>query len=281
MLLHKPTGKWVGYFPVTSRVTSLAVSDEKLWIGLEDTGYIEYGEYSWQDREVFAPSPLLEVPKSVLLSIPPAQWVSNELSAGELKSRIQEALQVLKNLSQTAPVDPWAEGRDRYEFIQSHIKNFIPVEFKKDSNGNAVVQFLHVKENMEEHDGRYYCGFRFKLPAWSDGDLQWMYALAKTEVEKDFIAQITLSGTIEEDGPSEEEGTTTRRDTVQNYPELHRLLPYSHTLNIYEVAANRLKPGKNYAIWFAVQEKNHPDIAFAMTINSSRGANEFGALPLR
>jgi hypothetical protein len=44
---------------------------------------------------------------------------------------------------------------------------------------------------------------------------------------------------------------------------------------------NRLEPGKTYGIWFVVQEKNYPDIAFAMTIKSNRGTNEFGVLPLR
>ena len=89
LLLHKPTGKWVGYFPVTSRVTSLAVSAEKLWIGLEDTGYVEGGEQ-------FAPSPLIEVQKASLLSIPPNQWVSDDITAAELTSRTQQVLQMFK-----------------------------------------------------------------------------------------------------------------------------------------------------------------------------------------
>jgi hypothetical protein len=42
-----------------------------------------------------------------------------------------------------------------------------------------------------------------------------------------------------------------------------------------------LKPGQTYAIWFSFKEKDMPDIAFAMTIKSNRGTNEFGALPLR
>lgn len=96
LLFHKPTGKWVGYFPVTSGVTGLTVSHEKLWIGLEDTGYIQCGEHSWQDQEVFAPSPLLEVQKLPLESIAADKWVSDTISADELKSRSQEAAQIIK-----------------------------------------------------------------------------------------------------------------------------------------------------------------------------------------
>jgi hypothetical protein len=42
-----------------------------------------------------------------------------------------------------------------------------------------------------------------------------------------------------------------------------------------------LQAGKTYGIWFGFHEKNMPDIAFAMTITSKRGSDEFGALPLR
>jgi hypothetical protein len=96
LLLHKPTGKWVGYFPVTSRVTSLAVSGEKLWIGLEATGYVALGEHSWEDDERFVPSPLIEVRKLPLLAISPSEWIPDEVTPTELKVRIQQAIQALK-----------------------------------------------------------------------------------------------------------------------------------------------------------------------------------------
>ena len=117
LLFHKPTGKWVGYFPVTSRVTSLVVSGEKLWIGLEDTGYIQYGEHSWEDLEVYAPSPLLEVQKSPLESISPDKWVSDELSSDELKLRSKEAAQILKVAPDPGPVDPQVVAEQRYTFF--------------------------------------------------------------------------------------------------------------------------------------------------------------------
>jgi hypothetical protein len=44
---------------------------------------------------------------------------------------------------------------------------------------------------------------------------------------------------------------------------------------------NQLEAGKTYDIWFCFHETNMSDIAFAMTIKSRRGTNEFGVLPLR
>ena len=96
LLLHKSTGKWVGYFPVTSRVTSLVVSGEKLWIGLEDTGFVTFGNQSWEDAETFAPSPLLEVEKASLLAISQDKWVSDKVDPAELTMKSQQAVQALK-----------------------------------------------------------------------------------------------------------------------------------------------------------------------------------------
>jgi hypothetical protein len=96
LLLHKPTGNWVGYFPVTSRVTSLIASGEKLWIGLEDKGFLTLGDHSYDDKENFAPSPLLEVQKSSLLAVPQDKWVSDKVDPTELTLKSQQAVQALK-----------------------------------------------------------------------------------------------------------------------------------------------------------------------------------------
>ena len=278
LLLHKPTGRWVGYFPATSRVTGLAVSDEKLWVGLEDKGYVQEAAHSWQDQEVFAPSPLLEVQKTPLLSIPPDQWVSDTISENEIRSRTQEAIRVLRTPPATESPDPGAAAGERYEFLQRNFGRFVPVEFKKSSNGDAVVQRLSVRGHLMEHAGEYYCGFRFTFPTWLDGDFEWMYALAKTESEKDFTSAITF-GLVQENGPWAEPESL-RRDNLHNYRELRQQFPYSYSLNLEDFSKDQLQPGKTYCVWFALPEKNHPDIAFAMTIHSERGTNEIGVLPL-
>ena len=53
---------------------------------------------------------------------------------------------------------------------------------------------------MLEHDGAYYCGFKFTIPPWLDGDLEWMFVMAKTEAQKDFISHSTSWYILPENG---------------------------------------------------------------------------------
>jgi len=279
LLLHKPSGKWVGYFPVTSRVTGLAVSAEKLWIGLEDTAYIDRAEHSYNDREIAAPSPLLEIQKSPLLAIPPGRWVSDKMSEPEIHSRIQDAIKILKIPSPPAPPSRLALAEERQAVVQKNFRSFVPVEMKKGADGCAALQRVALRENMIEHNGLYYCGFRFTIPAWLDGDLEWMFVLAKTEAQKALTVDETW-GLMPEDGPwAQPEGFV--RDELHNYPALQRQFPYTHTVITQTFLKDQFQPGKSYAVWFELHEKDHPDIACAITIHSPRGTNEFGALPLR
>lgn len=280
MLFYKPTGKWVGYFPVTSRVTSLAVSREKLWIGLEDKGYVQYGDHPWQDWEVFTPSPLIEVQKSRLLSIPPDQWVSDKLSANEMRSRIQEAVRVLKARDETAALDPQVAIDRRNEFLQRNFAKFVPVQFRKGANGEAAIQYLHVRENRFEYNGRFFAGFRFTVPQWIDGDFEWMQILAKTEAGKDFDSTTFEWYIVPESGQSKGFEYFSH-ERVANYPYLHERFPFTHGFYVQSLDQKRLEPGRTYAIWFGFKEQNMPDIAFAMTIGSERGIKEYGKLPLR
>ena len=77
--------------------------------------------------------------------------------------------------------DKWAEA------MQEYFPKFVPVQFQKDENGRAILQQLHIKENAFGSPGNYYCGFRFTAPSWNDGDFECVYALIKTEAEKDFF----------------------------------------------------------------------------------------------
>ena len=67
ILMHKPTHAWVGHLKVPARVSCLAFSDTRLWIGLG------YG-----DDRVF------EVNKQDLLSIPRSKWMQDEVGEAEL-----------------------------------------------------------------------------------------------------------------------------------------------------------------------------------------------------
>jgi hypothetical protein len=167
----------------------------------------------------------------------------------------------------------------RQAFIQKNFAKFVPVQFQKDANSEAALQRLHVRGNMFENEGMYYCGFKFTVPAWLDGDFEWMYILAKTEAEKDLTVNTTW-GIIPESGWSEGfKGFAP--NSVAQHPQLKRQFLYTNHFVTQNLDMDRLERGKTYGIWFGFQEENMPDIAFAITINSKRGTNEFGALPLR
>jgi hypothetical protein len=156
----------------------------------------------------------------------------------------------------------------------------VPVEFQKGANGQALVQRLRVKANMFEYDGEYYCGFKFTVPTWIDGDFEWMHVLAKTEAKKDFSATLFQWYIIPPSGQSKGFENFMRHD-LASFPLLKQQFPYTHMIFTQYLDKSRLEPGKTYAIGFGFVQKDMPDIAFAMTITSKRGSDEFGALPLR
>ena len=65
------------------------------------------------------------------------------------------------------------------------------------------------------------------------------------------------------------------------YRWLKAQFPFTNNLTTQGLDQDRLKAGETYGIWFEFKEQDMPDIAFAMTIDSDRGAKEFGVLPLR
>ena len=170
----------------------------------------------------------------------------------------------------------------RVEFFQQHFAKFVPVQFRKAKNSDAEIQLLHVKESMFEYEGAYYCGFKFTVPEWLDGDFGWMWLLAKTEANKDFA---TTPGTfswyiIPATGRSEGFASFQHLE-VSEYAKLKERFPHSAMVTAQTLDKDRLKPGKTYGIWFGFKDKNLPDIAVSMTIRSERGEKEFGVLPLR
>ena len=168
----------------------------------------------------------------------------------------------------------------RVEFLQQNFAKFVPMEFQKSTNAEAKIQYLHVKENLFEHDGLFYCGFQFTVPEWLDGDFEWMHILAKTEANKDLSIQGMQWYIVPKSGRSEG-FEYFRHDAVASYPRLKQRFPFTKNMFVQELDKNRLQAGKSYAIWFSFKDQNVCDIAFAMTIDSERGAKECGVLPLR
>lgn len=165
------------------------------------------------------------------------------------------------------------------QFLQRNFSKFVPVQFQRGANGEALFQRLPVKENLMAIDGKFYVGFRFVFPAWADGNFRWLHVLAKTEQQKDFSSANFAWGIIAETGKIAG-FRTFQKDVVVRYPDLKRQFPHTKSFFRQEMELDRLEPGKTYGILFSFEEKDMVDIAFAMTIDSERGAREFGALPL-
>lgn len=166
----------------------------------------------------------------------------------------------------------------RTEFLQANFARFVPVEFKKGAGADAKIQILKVKENTFDYDGAHFCGFKFTVPQWIDGDFRWTHFLAKTGANKDFFSD-TSWFIIPEKGRAPG-FRSFYRSSVTDHPVIKERFPHTRNLWIQSLEMDRLEPRKTYAIWFRFVEANMPDIAFAISIHSERGIKEFGALPL-
>ncbi len=72
-LMHKPSGRWMGRFSVPSRVSAMAVSADRLWIGLAKP---EDGKS------------LFQIDKRPLLQTPQDRWVSDDVPVEEMYRQI-------------------------------------------------------------------------------------------------------------------------------------------------------------------------------------------------
>ena len=182
--------------------------------------------------------------------------------------------------SQEASTNDEAMIQRRVDFLQQNFSKFVPVQFQKGTNSDALIQVLHVRENIFQFEGSSYCGFRFTVPEWIDGDFEWMYLFAKTEANKDFRTSTLQWYIIPERGRAKGFDHFMKGGFAR-YPSLKAKFPFTSLLTTQDLQKDRLEAGKSYAIWFGFKESNMPDIAFAMTIDSDRGAREIGVLPLR
>ena len=168
----------------------------------------------------------------------------------------------------------------RPAFLQKNFNRFVRVQFQKNTNGEAQMQRFRAGQNVFAYKDRYYCGFQFTVPPWLDGDVGLMYVLDKAESEKDFSLGVMVSNLIPEAGPPAP-AYAYYRESLEHYPKLQKQFPYTGNVTVQNLGRNSFEPGKTYAIWFETDKASLPDIAFALTVNSQRGTNEFGALPIR
>jgi hypothetical protein len=170
------------------------------------------------------------------------------------------------------------ETNGRIAFFQTNFDKFVPVKFEKTTNFFSVMQRLKVRENLFDYEGGHYCGFRFTVPEWADGDFWWLQVLDKTEAQKDFSTSDMDWYIVPEKGTMQGFEFYFYKD-VKNIKFLHKRFPYTKHFYYQKLPQGRLIPGANYAIWFRMGDTNCPDIAFTMTIDSARGHQEFGEIP--
>jgi TolB-like protein len=171
-------------------------------------------------------------------------------------------------------------NRMQREFLQAQFDKFVPVRFEKDGSDLAKFQRVPAKDKMFDYQGKHYCGVRFTVPEWADGDFDWMYLLAKSEAQKDFRAATLQCRIISKSGRVNGFGRFNVHN-VASYTEMPQHFPYTVQFLHQTLSKAQLNPGQEYAIWFCFEEDNFPDIAFAMTIQSQRGRAQIGILPLR
>jgi hypothetical protein len=170
----------------------------------------------------------------------------------------------------------------RNAFLQKNFSKFPPVKFEKDTNGFAKMHLLQMKTNTWSHEGESYTGFRFTIPAWLDGDFDWMFLFAQSEAEKNFHPPAAFRWFIVPRAGKTEGFKGFFPMPLNSYPALQKEFPHSRLVARQQLSRSAVKAGEDYAIWFKFPPTSKiPDIRFAMTISSDRGERESGPLPTR
>jgi hypothetical protein len=168
----------------------------------------------------------------------------------------------------------------RREFLQKNFDKFFPARFEKDGPTFARIQTMPVRDHLIEYQGRYYCGFRFKMPPVLLGDLKWMYLFSRTDSQKDYAVRNFEWYIVRKHGTMAGFKTYDSKP-MSDYPELRERIPHSNTVTVQVLPQRNLLPGQEYAIWFSFEQMDVPDLAFAISIQSSMDLAAFGKLPLR
>jgi hypothetical protein len=178
--------------------------------------------------------------------------------------------------------DPAVVAR-RDAHLQKHFSRFVPLEFEKGTNGFARIHQLSLQStNNFEFEDYTYCGFRFIVPSWIDGDFDWMFFFAQSGEGREFLPPPEFQWFI-----VPRQGTNAGfkgffRSDFKVYPALQKEFPRNSLLGRQLMARSDLKAGEEYAIWFRfLPTQKINDVRFAMTISSPRGEREMGALPTR
>ena len=166
---------------------------------------------------------------------------------------------------------------DHLAFLQANFTNFARVTLLPPTNkGETVIQTFKVNDHViGAHEGALYCGVRFTLPDWLDGNLRWNFFHLNPEARRGQRVNLAW-GIFPERGRGFPQ--TVRRIDPDESVEFWRRYPFTRRVYAHTVARTNLQPGASYGLYFVHYDPTAPNIAFALTIDSERGRKEFGTL---
>ena len=169
-------------------------------------------------------------------------------------------------------------GRHEDEFLKRNFSWFQKMEFTPPVNGDAAMQHVNTKGKMLQYGNSYYSGVRFTVPAWDDGTLFVMRTMNKTEAEKDLFLRAD-SGLISAAGKPSRPNDA-RHWNLDDYPDLRRQFPYTASIS-RESFSDSLDGGQDYVYWMRFENATAPNMVFWVTVDSIRGSQEIGNLPIQ
>jgi hypothetical protein len=207
-----------------------------------------------------------------------------ESGDAEFGSRAQKTLEQWTTWENAAARAVRKGQEARFDFIacrpylQENFSKFVPVIFEKDSTGLARLQVLSGAGSFE-YGGKYFYGFRFTIPRELDGDFEWAFTIPQTEATRKYAGGGGDFFILPRTG-SMEGFKTFRRLNLSRFPRLQQQFPDTKEVIYQTLPQSALRPGDEYAIWFAFDAPNPPEIAFALSVDSEAGRHRFGRLPL-
>ena len=131
-----------------------------------------------------------------------------------------------------------------------------------------------------EFEGYHYCGVRFTLPKWMDGDFEYafvhMYRSPRELRQRPaYLWKVTAERGLD---PVVENPD---RVFFQDFPETQARFPYTEKGYTGSVKRKFLRPGQTYVFWWGSTKAVVSDMALAFTIVSERGRKEFGEITWR
>lgn len=166
--------------------------------------------------------------------------------------------------------------RDLFEgWLRENREKFPLISLKRDQIPFASIHTLPTGQSELKYNERFFTGFRFSTPEWSDGPMQWMFSIPGAEEQSE-----GLQWFIVPEKQTEEELHLARvRYTKNLFPKFQKLFPDCESFYQQWIQKEELEASAIYIVYFSFPRETMPEIRFSVTIDSERGLGEYGMLP--